>query len=86
MSPQLPARRNGAVRARAAAGVILAGLLILSIRASAIAQTRPTRTIPRDTIVKRDIKYASAGSVELKLDLYLPKADAPLPVLWPVPS
>ena len=60
----------------------LATLVIVCLPACAFAQTRPRfEPIPKDVQVKRDIKYARAGEVELKLDLYLPKADKAPPLV-----
>lgn len=43
----------------------------------------PQRPLPPGTIIQRDLPYSTAGHPRQKLDLYLPPAPAPLPlIIW----
>jgi acetyl esterase/lipase len=39
--------------------------------------------LPKDTIIERDVVYATNGDRKMLLDVYRPKSDKPLPlVIW----
>jgi acetyl esterase/lipase len=58
-------------------------LVILLIASSTFAQhRRGPANFPADMRVMRDVEYARApGEIPLRLDLYLPKSDKPLPLV-----
>ncbi len=67
------------IRAAALAAVLLAGLSALAA-AEPDKKDPPKPNVPEGTTVMTDVEYGPHG-VGNKLDLYLPKADAPLPLL-----
>lgn len=60
-------------------------LAVFVLSTPAWAQDRPAARLPEGIVATRDIEYASAGDISLKLDLYTPKeaSDARRPlVVW----
>ena len=63
--------------------VVAALLLPFALAPWAVAQEKPGPKLPEGTKVLRDLEYVKGGHERQKLDLYLPKADGPLPlVVW----
>jgi acetyl esterase/lipase len=53
--------------------------------ANAKAKTKAAAALPDNVVAQRDIEYAKAGDVSLKLDLYQPKAETAKPrpcIVW----
>jgi acetyl esterase/lipase len=59
----------------------LAVMLVAMVAAPAPAAQLGKLKLPEGTKVDRNLEYVKGGHVRQRLDLYVPKADAPLPVI-----